>query len=105
MDYFGTKNPWYFVTLATVCMIHFAHVAAVDWILHNKFRTLENSLIKNKNLSKFIDSPFSEWNNNYLRTFENKVERSYDNAQCIDALQFLQYNLDSEQNAFESKNS
>lgn len=75
----------------------------VDWTLHQKFRMLEESIVDNKDLPKFIHIQHGD---NYV--FANdptKTNRSYDNIQCIGVLQWMQWNIQYGANkwAFDSK--
>lgn len=76
--------------------------SAVDWNLHQKLKTIENSLIQNENLSKFIKTRHRD--NDFLQNDATKAKRTYNNTQCITDLQWIQNSFDDGANkwAFES---
>lgn len=63
----------------------------IDWIVHQKLRMLEKSLIENENLHRFLD--IQHFDNQFLASDATKAKRSYDNARCIKALQWIQQSI------------
>lgn len=85
--------------ILTLILFHrFCGAANVEWILNLKLKTIENSLLYKRNLSKFLN--VSHGDNNIFMNDENKEKRSYDNARCITNLQWIQNNIDDVKNTW-----
>lgn len=74
-----------------------------NWPLRQKLKALENSLLQNQNLSKFLNSSIIE--NNIFSNDKTKAKRFYDNSRCIEDLEWIKNSFISEDSkwAFESK--
>lgn len=61
---------------------------STDLVLYKKVKSIENSLLHNENLSKFIN--ISHIDNETFANDATKSKRSYDNTQCIKDLERIQ---------------
>lgn len=70
----------------------------VDWGLNQKLKTIENSIIFNNNLAKYIN--ILHYDNNAFKDDETKIKRVYENARCIKELQWIQGNINDAKNGW-----
>lgn len=76
-----------------------------NWSLRQKIKALENSLLQNQNLSKFIN--ISIIDDNILSNDITKAKRMYNNNRCIEDLEWIKNSFNNEGSkwALESKSS
>lgn len=79
------------IVLALALIIWFQIVVSAvetDWELHQRLKTIENSLTWSDNLSSIANTSYKD--NDFFKTDATKTKRSYNNVRCMEQLQWIQ---------------